>query len=452
MNKEQMKLLALAAVVTHAESLAEKLTTMAAELEGSPEASAEQMAAVRAVQAQLKDAQDVITEKEQAAKAQEELLASVRASAASVAELSKPVRQTSPARITGGDKPGASKNTFGFQSAGEFIIAARNFKAGRKLDQRIMNAATTYGSESVNEEGGFLVPPDYRENIRKAIEGEGSLAALCDDQRTSSNRLSFPIDENAPWDSSGGIKVDYIAEGATLTQSKPKLGSLETKLVKLGALVPLTDELIEDAAVMTSYVNTKVPEKTVAFLNQEILKGVGGPGTLLGILNAAAKVTVAAKAGQGANTVVADNIAKMWSSLPVKSRTRAVWLIHPDVEAVLPLIAIANQPVYLPPGGVLERPNGLLMGRPVMVCEDCNALGTEGDIILWDPKEYIVATKTGPSGMRADVSMHVFFEQDMTGLRFIQRIGGQPWWTKAFARKNGSSSQSPILTLNSTRT
>lgn len=451
MNKEQLKLMALAAVVTHAESLAEKLNTMATELEGETPATAEQMAAIRAVQASLKDAQDVIAEKEQAAKAQEELLASVRASAASVAEFSKPVRQTSPGRITGGDKPGASKNSFGFQSAGEFIIAARNHKAGRR-DARIMNAATTYGSESVNEEGGFLVPPDYRENIRKAIEGEGSLAALCDDQRTSSNRLSFPIDENAPWDSTGGIKVDYIAEGATLVQTKPKLGSLETKLVKLGALVPLTDELIEDAAAMTSYVNTKVPEKTVAFLNQEILKGVGGPGTLLGILNAAAKVTVAAKAGQGANTVVADNVTKMWSSLPVKSRTRAVWLIHPDVEAVLPLIVIGNQPAYLPPGGLLERPNGTLMGRPVIVAEDCNALGTEGDIILWDPQEYIIATKTGPSGMRADVSMHVFFEQDMTGMRFIQRIGGQPWWTKAFTRKNGSSSQSPILTLNSTRT
>lgn len=452
MNRDQLMKLALAAVVAHAEGLAETLNTLATDVENAgPQATPEQLAAIRATQAQLKDAQDVIAEKEAAAKEQEELLASARRSVNAAADLSKPIRQTSPGRITGGDKPGASKSTFGFQSAGEFIIAARNHKAGRR-DARIMNAATTYGSESVNEEGGFLVPPDYRENIRKAIEGEGSLAALCDDQRTSSNRLAFPIDENAPWDSSGGIKVDYIAEGATLTQTKPKLGSLETKLVKLGALVPLTDELIEDAAAMTSYVNTKVPEKTVAFLNQEILKGVGGPGTLLGILNAAAKVTVAAKAGQGANTVVADNIAKMWSSLPVKSRTRAVWLIHPDVEAVLPLITIANQPVYLPPGGLLERPNGSLMGRPVMVCEDCNALGTEGDIILWDPLEYIIATKTGPSGMRADVSMHVFFEQDMTGMRFIQRIGGQPWWTKAFARKNGSSSQSPILTLNSTRT
>ncbi|MBL8924132.1 MAG: phage major capsid protein [Myxococcaceae bacterium] len=452
MTKEQMKLLALAAVVSHAEGLAEKLNTMATELESGTPATAEQLAAIRAVQAQLKDAQDVIAEKEQAAKEQEELLAETRRAVASAAELSKPVRQTTAARITGGDKPGASRGTWGFQSEGEFIIAARNHRAGIKRDPRILNAATTFGSEGVNEEGGFAVPPDYRSNIRKAIEGQSSLAALCDDQRTSSNRLTFPIDENAPWDSSSGIIVGYIAEGATMTGSKPKLGSLETKLVKLGALVPLTEELMQDAAAMSSYVSTKVPEKTVEFLNQEIITGAGSPGTLLGILNATAKVTAAAKAGQGANTVIADNIAKMWSCLPVKSRSRAVWLVHSDVEAVLPLMTLANQPVYLPPGGLLERPNGTLMGRPVIVCEDCKALGTEGDIILWDPLEYILATKTGPSGIRADVSMHVYFEQDMTAMRFIQRIGGQPWWTKSFARKNGSSSQSPIITLNSTRT
>jgi len=108
--------------------------------------------------------------------------------------------------------------------------------------------------------------------------------------------------------------------------------------------------------------------------------------------------------------------------------------------------------VYLPPGGLLDKPFGTLLGRPVMVSEDCAALGTEGDIILWDPKEYLLATKTGPTAMRTDVSMHVYFEQDLSAMRFVQRIGGQPWWTAAFSRKNGSSKSSPIVTLSGSRT
>lgn len=455
MNRDQMKLLTLAALVEHAEGLAEKLNTLAGEIENVGQAAtAEQLAAIRAVQSSLKDAQEVIAEKEKSEKERAELLAEARRAANAVGDLSKPIRQTSPdpiARVTGGDKPGASKGTGGFQSAGEFIIACRNHKAGRK-DQRIQNAQTTFGSEGVNEDGGFAVPPDFRANIRKAIEGPDSLAALCDDQRTSSNRLSFPIDENAPWDSASGITVGYLSEGGSLTGTKPKLKMLETKLTKLGALVPLTDELVEDAAAMTSYVQTKVPEKTVAFLNGEIVNGSGAPGNLLGIMNSGAKVTVAAKAGQGAGTIVAENITKMFASLPLKSKQRAFWLVHPDAEALLPLLVIGQQPVYMPPGGLLSRPFATLLGRPVLPIEDCAALGTEGDIILWDPQEYILATKTGPTAMRSDVSMHVYFEQDLTAMRFIQRIGGQPWWTAAFSRKNGSSKQSPIITLNSTRT
>lgn len=454
MNKEQMKLLTLAAVVSLAEGLAEKLNTLATEIESANPATSEQMAEIRAVQSQLKDAQDVLAEKEQQAKEQQEAIADARRAAAAVSEFSRPIRQTSPenvSRVTGGDKPGASKGTGGFQSEGEFIIACRNFKAGKR-DNRILNAASTYGSEGVNEDGGFAVPPDFRANIRKALEGPSSLASYCDDQRTASNRIAFPIDENAPHDSSSGITVGYLSEGASLTASKPKLKLLETKLTKVGALVPLTDELIEDAAAMTSYVQTKVPEKTVAFLNGEIVNGSGAPGNLLGIMNSAAKVTVAAKTGQGAGTIVAENITKMFACLPLKSKQRAVWLVHPDAEAMLPLLTIGQQPVYMPPGGLLDRPFATLLGRPVLPLEDCQALGTEGDIILWDPQEYILATKTGPTALRSDVSMHVYFEQDLTAMRFIQRIGGQPWWTAAFSRKNGSSKQSPIVTLNSTRT
>lgn len=455
MTREQMKLMTLAALVAHAEGLADTLTTKASELENaSTPATAEQVAAIRAVQASLKDAQEVIAEKEASEREQQELVAQARQAAASVAELARPVRKTSPepvARITGGDKPGASKGTWGFQNEGEFVLAARNHKAGRK-DPRILNAASTFGSEGVNEDGGFAVPPDYRAAIRKALEGPDSLAALCDDQRTSSNRISFPVDENAPHDSASGISVGYVAEGASFSASKPKLKLLETKLTKIGALVTLTEELIEDAAAMTSYVRTKVPEKTVAFLNQEIVTGSGAPGNLLGIMESAAKYTVAAKASQGAGTVVSDNIAKMYSALPLKSRSRAVWLVHADVEAVLPLLSIGNQPVYMPPGGLLNKPYGTLLGLPVMVSEDCKAIGTEGDIILWDPKEYLLATKTGPGAMREDVSIHVYFEQDLTAMRFVQRIGGQPWWSAPFSRKNGSSKSSPIITLSSTRT
>src|SRR4051812_8387063 len=107
MTREQLKLLTLAALVEHAEGLAEKLTAMAGDMEGSATpATAEQIAAIRAVQASLKDAQEIISEKEKLEREQQETVTQARQAAASVAEFSRPVRRTSPdARVTGGDKP-----------------------------------------------------------------------------------------------------------------------------------------------------------------------------------------------------------------------------------------------------------------------------------------------------------------------------------------------------------
>jgi hypothetical protein len=48
--------------------------------------------------------------------------------------------------------------------------------------------------------------------------------------------------------------------------------------------------------------------------------------------------------------------------------------------------------------------------------------------------------------------MHLYFDTDHLAFRFVMRIGGQSYWPSAIARKNGSNTLSPIVTLNSTRT
>ena len=85
------------------------------------------------------------------------------------------------------------------------------------------------------------------------------------------------------------------------------------------------------------------------------------------------------------------------------------------------------------------------LGRPVVVTEACAALGTSGDIILWDPKGYLSVVKTG--GVRSDVSIHLWFDQSVTAFRFVMRMNGQPWLGAAVARKNGSNTLSTVVAL-----
>jgi HK97 family phage major capsid protein len=113
----------------------------------------------------------------------------------------------------------------------------------------------------------------------------------------------------------------------------------------------VTEELLEDAPAMGAYLNRKAPEKMDFKVSDAIVRGTG-VGQPLGFLNSPALVTVAAEGAQTADTVNVTNLAKMWGRLPVQSRRTAVWLMHPDAEAQLPLMSLANMPVYLPPGGV----------------------------------------------------------------------------------------------------
>lgn len=352
----------------------------------------------------------------------------------------------------GGLAPGTSKSTLGFRSFGEWTIAARQTKSGRG-DPRILNAPTTFGQEGIDADGGFAVPPDFRANIMKQIQGEDSLLTLTDQQITSGNSLTLPLDTTTPWQTSGGVIPAWLGEGGTLTQSKPQLGQLETKLNKLGAMVPITEELMQDVPALTQWLNTKVPEKFTSFINEAIVNG-NGVAKPQGMLNSACKVTVAAVSGQGAGTVVARNVTDMWSRCYGPARRRAVWLINQDVEPQLQLMVMPGTtpsfPAYLQPGGLSAQPYGTLFGRPVIPIEACQAVGTEGDIILCIPDQYLTVIKG--AGIRTDVSIHLYFDTDHTALRFVMRIGGQSYWPAAVARAHGSNTLSPIVTLNSTRT
>lgn len=360
--------------------------------------------------------------------------------------------QRPAARPTAPARPIQAGGNFGFRNLGDFANAVRMAsQRGTEMDARLRNAAiSTSGAEGTGADGGFAVPPDYRTDILAPVFNEESLISLTDRLQSSSNTITLPKDETTPWQPSGGIQAYWVAEGGARTQSKPNLGETTIKLHTLAVLVPMTEELLEDAPAMGAYLNRKAPEKIDFKVSDAIIRG-SGAGVPLGILNSPALVTVAAEGGQASSTIVAANIQNMWGRMPAASRRTAVWLMHPDVESKLPGLLIGNIPVYIPPGGLSGNMYGTLFGRPVMPHQVANTLGTLGDIMLLDLKQYLSVTKTGggrdSNGVKQDVSMHLWFDQDTTAFRFTLRVAGQPWWSAPIAQRSGSNAQSPYVTL-----
>jgi HK97 family phage major capsid protein len=166
-------------------------------------------------------------------------------------------------------------------------------------------------------------------------------------------------------------------------------------------------------------------------------------------LNSPCVVEVSKESGQAGSTVVTENIVKMHARLHRSSNPKAVWLINQDIEPQLhtlnQAVGTGGQLVYLPPGGLSDKPFGTLYGKRIVTTEWNATLGTAGDIILADLKQYLAVTRGAVKGAS---SMHVAFTTDEQAFRFTFRIDGQPWWNSALTPFKGTgNTQSPFITL-----
>lgn len=348
--------------------------------------------------------------------------------------------------ITGGAPRIEDDPKRGFKSYGEFCRAVANVSMHRGMDDRLKIGAaapSTYGSEGTGADGGFAVPPEYAREIWGLSIEQGSYVPLTDNMVIGGNSIVFPSDETTPW-GTDGVRAYWEGEAEAATATKPKISPNTMRLKKLMALVPMSDELMQDSSALPAYLARKTAESIRYKTNEAIINGTGA-GQPLGIATSAALVVQAKETAQTAVTINATNIAKMFGRLQrVGGNLR--WLIHPDAFNQLVVMTISNQPIWTSPqSGMKEAPNGFLLGIPVEFSENCQTLGTQGDIYLVDFKGYRTITKA--SGIETATSIHLYFDAGATAFRATYRIDGQPTVKAAVSPAKGSSTRSPYVTL-----
>lgn len=346
-------------------------------------------------------------------------------------------------------KPTPTKDTEKrFSSFGEQLMAAyRAAMPGGKVDERLSTRAASGLNETTPSDGGFLVQQDFVTELLKRTYETGILASKVKKIPISTNANGMKInaiDEDSRANGSrwGGVQTYWEGEADEITASKPKFRQMELSLKKLTGLCYATDELLQDAAALEAVIRQAFAEEFGFKIDDAILSG-SGEGEPLGILNSGAIVTVAKEASQ-TDTITVENLIKMWNRLWSRSRANAVWYINQELEPYLYTLKIGDKPVYIPAGGLSEKPYGTLFGRPVVPIEQCSAAGEVGDIILADIGQYLLIDK---GGIKSASSIHVRFLYDENVFRFIYRVDGKPIWTKPLTPYKGSATVSPFVTL-----
>jgi len=419
------------------EQIRARLAEISAELEGFQASDAgftsEQIEAIEGLN---KEFQALTTQLETAEKLES---MKAKASAASGRKSTPAPAAAAPANVQVGQN--RADKFHGFDSAGAWLMAVKQAGRTGEIDKRLMN----YHKESVGEDGGFLVPEEVSAAILKKMGGDDSLMSRTTAIQVAGNNLTINVDENQPWN--GGVQAYWTQEGGSLTESKTSFKQASWRLQKLAALVKATDELLDDATALESYIMAAAPMAFVHQVNKAILTG-NGVGKPTGIINSPFTVTVEKESMQTADTVVAANILKMYSRMFPMSRSNAVWFINPAVEEQLRLmVAPDDQYIYLAPGSQMNQtPYGSLLGRPVVpLMGGMPALGDVGDIIFADLSYYYMIRKA--SGIKSATSIHLHFDREITSFRFSMRLDGKCPFQAPVTTEFGSYNMSAFVQL-----
>jgi HK97 family phage major capsid protein len=341
-----------------------------------------------------------------------------------------------------------------FLSFGDFVRSGMENPKSSKFQNRVEKQylAIQGMSETIASDGGYLVMPEFAAGIVDRVYAN-DLWSRTDNYTVSGNNMTFNCNaetSRANGSRHGGLRGYWVGEGGTITSSKPTLREVSMKLVKLGVVVYLTNELIDDGGTaLQQYVSRKASEEFNFMIGDSLINGTGA-GQPLGILNAPSLVSVAKETSQLAATILPENIAKMQARFFAPNDGNSVWLKNQDTGPQLHLMTLgigaAGQIVYMPPGGLSASPYATLQGRPVLDTEFNATLGTQGDLIKADLGQIVSISK---GGIMSAASIHLEFLTDQLALRFIMRLNAQPWESAPITPYKGTANtQSNFVTLD----
>lgn len=340
--------------------------------------------------------------------------------------------------------PGAGSSANGapqfpdhWRSMGEFFQAVAQAAIDpANIDERLQveraMAAASGHSAGVGSDGGFLIRTDYSSLLLESAQQASQLVPLCDGPHSLSpgfDSIELPyIDESSRATGSrwGGVRVYRAAEASAVTASMTTLGLMKITLEELRGLSYATDRLLKNASMLEGILMNAFSSEFAFTVDNEIIRGTGA-GECLGILNAQSDVlvTVAKEGGQAADTVLVENLSKMWARVRAKHRPNIVWLYNQEIEPQLDALALIVGATALEPRVVTYGPDGVLRikGRPVLAIEQASALGDVGDIIAADMNQYLLIDQ---GGLESASSMHVRFVNHEQTFRFTYMINGRP--------------------------
>ena len=348
------------------------------------------------------------------------------------------------------NKPTNSKK---FNSLSEQLNAIKNAAYGR-VDERLKNELSGGLNTNNDADGGYAIQSDFIGAILDKAFEQSEIISRCTTRAITSNSnranwVTLDDSEDATKEGvvvAGGVQVYWAKEGETVPASKPKYKTDELKLAKLMGFCYATEEMLQDVPFTAQIVEDSFSEAVQGSLTNGVLNGSGtgdsGASQPFGIMKSKALVEVTPA---DSTKVIAQDFLNMKARMRKKNWANAVWVVHPDLEADLPLMRDEDgNLMFIAAGGLNGATTDTLLGRPVVYDEFVAGKGSKGDILLADFSEYLLIKK---GEERKDWSMHVAFLTDEQVFRIVMRVNGKPMRNNTYSVRNSTNKRGAFVTL-----
>lgn len=293
-----------------------------------------------------------------------------------------------------------------------------------------------YISVGDDDSAGYLIPPSLLAEVNRFTEEYGVA-------RRNMRYLPFsgPGNERQIPALVNSVSVGWVDEAGAKPSTRPTFKLVTQSLKKLAAIVPMTEEILEDSAInlislLGELIGTAIAQaEDTAFFTGS----VADSDPFDGVLNADGIVTLALS--EDANAV--DALNHMLYLLPSEIRNKGTYYMHPSFFGAFQRVKndvgdyIVQQPTGGRPATIWNRPvelvnvlpsvsdveDGIEDGTPIMFYTDLSRTCVYGDKGGMRTKLLDEATIKSAEESPSDLNLAL---QDMVALRVVKRVGFVP--------------------------
>lgn len=299
------------------------------------------------------------------------------------------------------------------------------FRAVLSNDYAALKALST----GTNAAGGYTVPSDLSlEIIRNASLEYGAARRLFSNRVFSGAGNTIDILKEGD-----GITAYWTGEGVAKSSSQPSFDLVTLALKKLATIVPFTDEMLEDTGFdLIGYVKELAGRGFAKEEDLAFLMGTGSPYT--GLMNDT-NVNIVRVAGTDPKAITVDKLQALIDATPSTFLPGSKFAMNRLARSVIRLLKdTTNNLIFSPatagnPSTVLGyeveeidvMPDLTVTGndKPILAFGNFKTAGVVATKGALQVKQLTEATITDTDG---ETNLNLA-QQDMTALRFVERVG-----------------------------